>query len=159
MSDIIERELSWDDEIEHDSGEWVLLPEGEYPFTVKGFERKRFAGSAKLPPCNSAELTIEIDGGNAGTTTIKHTLFLHTKTEGLLCAFFTAIGQRKPGEKLRMNWPTVIDSKGRCKVIVDNWTNKDGEPRQNNKIKNFVEPQESTAATPPAASGWEAGRF
>ena len=156
MSDMIERELSWDDEIENDRGDWVLLPEGEYPFTIKTYERKRFAGSAKLPPCNQAELTIEIDGGEAGVTTVRHSLYLHTKTEGLLCAFFTAIGQRKHGEKLRMNWQSVPGSKGRCKVVIEDWTGKDGENHQSNRIKSFIEPAETSAAQ---TATWKAGSF
>ena len=40
----IDRELSWDDEIEKDSGEFILLPEGDYEFTVESFERARYQG-------------------------------------------------------------------------------------------------------------------
>ena len=158
MNNAVEREFEWDDEIENDKGDWTLLPEGEYPFTVTSYERKRFAGSAKLPPCNQAELTIEIDGGDNGKTTIYHNLFLHTKTEGLLCAFFTAIGQRKPGERLKMNWPSVVGAKGRCKVYIDKWNDKDGNPRENNRIKDFLEPnvQPSKQIT---SGEWKAGSF
>lgn len=100
MSEVIERELGWDDEIEKDGPEFVLLPEGDYSFEVVGFERARHNGSEKLPACNKAVLTIRLtsDDGEKSTT-IKHNLFLHSKTEGMLCAFFTAIGQRKKGEK------------------------------------------------------------
>ena len=41
----MERELGWDDEIEKDSGEFILLPEGDYDFTVESFERSRHGGS------------------------------------------------------------------------------------------------------------------
>ena len=46
-----DRALSWDDEFTNEQQEFVLLPEGEYPFEVTGMERARFDGSAKLPPC------------------------------------------------------------------------------------------------------------
>ena len=52
--DNMDREFGWDDVIENDGKGWVLLPDGEYPFTVLSFERKRYGGSAKLPPCNQA---------------------------------------------------------------------------------------------------------
>ena len=42
-----EREFGWDDEIENDS-EFQILPDGDYNFTVTGFERGRHQGSAKL---------------------------------------------------------------------------------------------------------------
>lgn len=139
MSEYIERELGWDDPIENDGKDFILLPEGDYDFTITKFERGRFPGSEKLPACNKATVTVTIDSPE-GTVNIDHALFLHTKTEGLLCAFFVAIGQRKHGERVTMNWNAVVGSKGRCKVYIDNWTDKEGKPRQNNKIKKFLEP-------------------
>ena len=89
-----EREFGWDDEIENDS-EFQILPDGDYNFTVTGFERGRHQGSAKLPPCNKAIITLNVADGKGNQGTIKHNLFLHTKTEGMLCAFFTALGAIK----------------------------------------------------------------
>lgn len=56
-----ERELDWDDEIEKDGPEFTMLPEGDYDFTVTGFDRERHPGSAKLPPCNKAVVHIRVD--------------------------------------------------------------------------------------------------
>jgi len=151
MSDNIEREFGWDDQIENDGPEFVTLPEGDYDFEVTGFERARHNGSDKLPPCNKAIVSIKIEGPQ-GISTIQHNLFLHSKTEGLLCAFFTAIGQRKKGEKLKMNWNQVIGSKGRAKVSVKKWT-YEGKEYEANEIKKFYEPAESPN------KGFEAGRF
>ena len=52
------RAFDWNDTIEHDS-EFVLLPAGDYDFTVKSFERGRHPGSEKLPPsrCPTARET------------------------------------------------------------------------------------------------------
>jgi len=147
----VERELGWDDQIENDGPEFVTLPEGDYDFEVTGFERARHNGSDKLPPCNKAIVSIKIEGPQ-GISTIQHNLFLHSKTEGLLCAFFTAIGQRKKGEKLKMNWNQVIGSKGRAKVGVKKWT-YEGKEYEGNEIKKFYEPSESPS------KGFEAGRF
>lgn len=157
MSDVfneVMNELDWNSEISHDS-EFTLLPDGEYDFTVKKFDRARHNGSDKLPPCNKAVLTIEVTDGTKKTT-IEHNLFLHQKTEGFLCEFFTSIGQRKHGEPLRMNWPAVVGAKGRCKVYVDKWTGRDGQPKETNKIKKFVAPKANEA---PAASSWNPGAF
>ena len=155
MSDF-EKEFGWDDEIEKDSDEWVLLPEGDYDFTVTAFERGRHQGSDKLPPCNKAILTLKIEGAE-GATTITHTLFLHSKTEGMLSAFFCAIGQKKHGEKLRMNWQNVIGAKGRCKVYIDKWKGKDGEEKQSNKIKRFYDPED--VQPQPTNTGFTPGKF
>jgi hypothetical protein len=136
MSQEIERELGWDDEIEKEGGNFVLLPPGDYNFTVAKFERGRFQGSDKMPPCNQAKLELTIHSPEHGNATIFHNLMLHTKTEGFLSNFFAGIGQKKKGEKLRMNWNLVTGAKGRCKVIQNKYMSK-GEERVNNQIDTF----------------------
>lgn len=147
----VEREFGWDDIIENDSADFIVLPEGDYDFEITGFERQRHQGSEKLPPCNKAAVSVAIKAPQ-GTVTIRHNLFLHSKCEGLLCAFFVAIGQRKHGEKLQMNWNRVIGATGRCKVGVRNFTKKDGETGYSNEIKRFYEPEEAAAPAAPAAA-------
>jgi len=139
----LDRELGWDDVIENDS-EFILLPEGDYPFMVIDFERGRHGGSQKLPPCNKAILTINI-ASDQGDVTIKHNLFLHSKCEGLLCNFFTAIGQREKGEKLKMDWNKVKGSTGECHIIIDEYKGKDGNLYKSNKIKRFLEPKQTSS--------------
>lgn len=132
----IERELGWDDEIEKDGSDFILLPEGDYNFTVAKFERARFQGSAKMPPCNQAKLELTIHSPEHGDVTVFHNLFLHTKTEGLLSNFFTGIGQKKKGERLRMNWNAVVGAKGRCQIEQNKYM-KDGREYVNNQVKKF----------------------
>ena len=81
-----ERELQWEDVIESDGPEFIVLPEGDYEFEVTGFERARHAGSEKLPACNKAIIHLKIEAPQ-GSTTIKHNLFLHTITEGCCVRF------------------------------------------------------------------------
>ena len=144
------RELSWDEQIENDGPDFTLLPEGDYDFVVVNFERGRHPGSEKLPPCNKAVVHLKIEAPE-GMTIIKHNLFLHTITEGMLCAFFAGIGQRKKGERFTMNWSAVIGSKGKAKVSTRKFKNDKGEDLAFNEIKKFYEPSES--------KGFEAGRF
>ena len=146
------RELAWDDTIERDGGEFVLLPEGDYDFTVETFERARHAGSAKLPPCNKAVITMVIDSPE-GPVKMTHNLFLHTSTEGLLSAFFGSIGQKKHGERLQMNWNLVSGAAGKCKISVRTWKDKEGNNRQSNDIQRFY-PKEDQAP-----AGFTPGRF
>lgn len=144
-----EREFGWNDIIENDGPDYVLLPEGDYDFKVISFERGRHSGSEKLPACNKAILTIEVSSSE-GTSTLKHNLFLHSKCEGLLCAFFSAIGQRKHGESLKMNWSSVTGATGKCKVKIHSWTKKDGSTAQSNEISKFYEKEETPKFTPGA---------
>ena len=139
-----EKELQWDDTITKDASDFILLPEGDYNFTTESFERGRHGGSEKLPPCNKAILTLRIEA-QEGTARITHNLFLHSKTEGMLSAFFTSIGQKKKGEPLKMNWGQVPGSSGRCKVGIHEYKNKDGEDRKSNDIKKFYPKEDGPA--------------
>ncbi|MBO0961975.1 hypothetical protein J1P26_19915 [Neobacillus sp. MM2021_6] len=138
-----ERELGWDDEIEKDGSDFILLPAGDYNFTVTKFERGRFAGSAKMPACNQAKLELKVQSPEHGDVTIFHTLLLHTKTEGFLSNFFAGIGQKKKGEKLRMNWNTVIGSKGKLKLKTNKFIGKDGVEKTNNEVQTFYSYEEA----------------
>lgn len=116
-----ERELGWDDTIQNDSSAFTLLPAGDYPFTIALVERARHTPNpqnpnAKLPACNKAVVHVQIDGGPLGQVTVKENLYLHSMCEGLLCQFFTAIGQRKHGDALVMDWSSVAGCTGMCQV-------------------------------------------
>lgn len=118
LNNNFDRELDWNDQIVVDT-EYVTLPEGFYSFTVESFERGRHTPNpqnpGKLPACNKAILKLKVVA-NEGETTLNHNLFLHSSTEGMLSAFFGAIGQKKKGEPLQMNWNTIIGATGVCKV-------------------------------------------
>ncbi len=150
MSELIERELGWDDEISRES-DFTIIPEGDYNFTVTGFERGRYDGSEKLPPCNMAIVTLAVTLPDGSTANLRHRLFLHTRCEGLLSAFFTGIGLKRKGEPLRMNWNAVPGAHGRCKITVRNWKGKNGEDMQSNDIKKFYDPFENPSAPAPQA--------
>lgn len=135
------RELKWDDTINMDAGEFILLPEGDYNFIVESFDRGRHAGSENLPPCNKAILKLRIKA-QEGEIIINHNLFLHTKTERMLSAFFASIGQKKKGEPLKMNWNIVPGSTGKAKIGIHIYKNKDGEERKSNEIKRFYPKEE-----------------
>lgn len=145
--------FGWDDTIENDSPNFVTLPEGDYDFVVTEFERARHGGSEKLPPCNKAIVHIKIEGPD-GVSIIKHNLFLHSITEGLLCDFFVGIGQRKRGEKISMNWNAVVGATGKAQVGIRKWVNDNGQEIIFNEIKKFYDPEDGQPQ-----KGFEAGRF
>lgn len=140
-----ERELQWEDTIEKDAPEFILLPEGDYNFTVESFERGRHNGSEKLPPCNKAILKFRVDTPE-GTAFINHNLFLHTRTEGMIAAFFSCIGLKKKGEPLRMNWNMVPGSSGKIKVGIHTYKPENSnEEREFNDVKKFYPKEEGPA--------------
>ena len=132
-----EHEIGWEDTIEKDSDR-VLLPDGLYYFTVVGMERTRHTPQpgGKLPACNKAIVSIKIVA-NEGETELRHNLFLHSSTEGMLSAFFAAIGQKKKGEPLRMNWNTIIGTTGVCKVGTRQYNNNNY-----NEVKSMLYPED-----------------
>ena len=130
----VDRELNWDDAIENDGPEFILLPEGDYDFVVDHFDRERHNGSEKLPPCWKAVVYLKIETPQ-GVANVRHNLFLHTKTEGMLCAFFTAIGQRQHGQRITMNWNAVSGARGRAKIGIREYQGK-----KYNEVKRFLEP-------------------
>lgn len=147
MSDYVNEgyELGWDSEIENEGSEFIIAEPGDYDFTVINFERSRFQGSAKMPPCNQAKLTIRLDIPGSGTCDVKHNLFLHSKTEWKLCEFFTSIGQRKSGQRVAMNWNAVPGARGRCKVSKRSFKSKDGKELWTNDIDKFYPPTADSA--------------
>lgn len=154
-----DRALDWDDVVDQGQ-EFTVLPAGIYPFRVETWARARHAGSEKLPPCNKAIITLEIDGGQLGKRKIEHNLFLHTKTQGFLNQFFASIGCPTEGGKVRMDWNKVPGATGRVEIYVDKYTKKDGTPGESNKVKKFIKPATGAAASAPTApQGWNPGAF
>ena len=70
---------------------------------------------------------------NEGETELKHNLFLHSSTEGMLSAFFGSIGQKRKGEPLRMDWNAIIGKVGVCKVGIREYNGN-----KYNEVKNMI---------------------
>lgn len=142
-------ELGWDDEISNDSGSYILLDEGDYEFTVTTFERARFPGSAKVPPCNKAVLTLAVETAE-GTATTKYELIMYSTFEWKLSEFFRAIGQKKHGEPLRPRWNEVVGSRGRGRFKPRTYTKKDGGEGTANNVEKLYDYDPAAMG----ASGW-----
>ena len=115
------RIMDWNDSIQDDGQEFVILPEGEYFFTVSGFERGHFPGSAKIPPCNKATLTLDIEN-DMGAATARTDLILYRTLEWRIASFFRSIGMKKHGEKVVMDWNRVIGARGRAHIKPRSYT-------------------------------------
>lgn len=156
MSDF-EREFTWNDTIQKDST-FELIPAGVYDFEVKSFERGRHNGSDKVPACPKAIMTIRVDDGK-NATTLKYSMLLHSKTEGFLCEYFAAVGMRKKGQPLRMDFEGSVGRRGRCKVGVRPWVGNNNQAMESNEIKSFIMPDSYDPSNPPQAAGFTPGAF
>lgn len=151
--------MSWDDVLEDDGREFVVLPEGDYDFTVTAYERGSFPGGAKIPACPKATVTLDIDN-DQGIATARVDLLLYRTLEWKIASFFRAIGQKKLGEKVSMNWGKVIGERGRAHFRPRSYT-KNGEERQVNDVVRFYDREQSEGFT--AADNeklpWEDDKF
>ena len=142
-----EKVLGWDDEIQNDgeySGEEsVVLPEGNYDFEVIKTEQAWYDGSQKIPACNMAKIYLRVDGGELGKALCVENIYLLERLEWKAAAFLRAIGLKKHGEPVAWRQLVHCDGEhGRCHVYVDEFTGRDGETRQSNKVKNFFDKEE-----------------
>lgn len=174
-------ELGWDDEIQQESS-FILLPEGDYRFTVEKFDRARHNGSDKIPPCNKAILHFRVFSPDGNSVLLQENLFLHTKMEWKLSEFFASIGMKQKGQAARMNWQEVNGKSGICHVKIRNYDKKDGGIGQANQIEKWypsydqpqlaqsapqqtctapqpTSPQNSTQPWQSPQGGWNKGQF
>lgn len=140
MSDVnttVNNELiGWEDEINRDEQQYVRV-EGEFPFEVVNMDRGSFPGSAKLPPCNKATLTLRVRTDD-GEATVFTDLIMCRALEWKLSEFFRSIGQKKQGETLKMNWNTVVGARGMAQFKPRKYI-KDGEEREANNVAKFLD--------------------
>ena len=138
--------MEWDDVIENDGQEFVLLPDGDYLFEVVDFERGRFPGGPKIPACNKATVTLLVRTPD-GIARVRTDLLLYRTLEWKISSFFRSIGQKKHGEKTVMNWNKVVGSRGKAHFKPRSYT-KDGQERQVNDVDRFIDYDPSYAMTP-----------
>ena len=130
--------MDWNDTIENDGQEYIILPEGDYNFVVSTFERGRFPGSAKMQACNKASLTLQVETED-GIASVRTDLILNRMLEWKISAFFRCIGRKKHGERLVMDWTNLIGAKGRAHFKPRLYQDKDGNEKQANDVERFYD--------------------
>lgn len=132
--------FGWDDTIQDDgeSKALIILPAGDYNFTVTDFQRGYFDGSAKVAPCPKANLTLEVTTKD-GVGSCRTMLLLTKALEWKVCAFFRSIGQKKPGEPLKPNWNAVMGAQGRAHFEPRTYIDNNGNEREVNDLKWYID--------------------
>jgi hypothetical protein len=134
MEDIRGKEIGWDEAVEK-GGDYITLPEGEYDFTVESFERGRYEGNEKVPPCNRALLKLRIESPQ-GTAYVNESLLLYDKMQWKLAEFFMSLGVPEVDGKVRMNWQSVPQATGRA--LVEVIPGKNDPTKKYNRVKTFL---------------------
>ena len=131
-----------DEEVETSDSSFTLLPEGEYEFVVKDFERGRHKGSAKIPPCDMAVYTLHMENPGGLSADLRYNLQLDDSLRWKITQFFKAIGlidgNVPEGTKVRFPWDNAIGCRGRAEVSVSKWTGDDGKERESNRVERVM---------------------
>jgi len=131
---------------EVDGGEYRLLPEGVYPYTVIGYNRTRYEKSGGKIPLNCWGIEMTLLVGNQGeTTSIKKTFWLTDSLRWTVARFLRSCGMRKQGEAL--NFKLLETAKNRAAKGKVKITNRQGTgkyaAKTYNEIKEFLLPDEA----------------
>lgn len=146
MEDLRGKEIGWEDTVEKGE-EYALVPAGDYDFVVESFERGRYEGSDKVPPCNRALLKIRVDGPE-GTSVMSESLLLYDKMQWKLAEFFLSIGAEETDGRVKMNWNMVPQATGRATIEVK--PDRNDPSKKYNHVKKFL---------PKKKKGFKAGEF
>lgn len=130
----IGKEIGWDDEVEKGEG-FILLPEGDYDFVIESFERGRYEGSTKVPPCNRALLKVRVDTAE-GSSIMNESLLLYDKMQWKLAEFFLSIGAEEVDGRVKMNWNMVPQATGRATIEIR--PDKNDPNKKYNHVKKFL---------------------
>lgn len=133
--------LDFNSEIEMDSQEFILLPEGDYAFIVKEVEQSFYQGESEKigNGCPMVTLKLEIKSPK-GTATVQDRLYLNEDLVWKLSSFFRCIGLKKHGEKVKMNWNAAIMQEGLCHIIQEKWIDRNGNEKLSNRVDKYLDP-------------------
>ena len=135
MTDFIN---AWTWKLTDDSDGYRLLQPGIYRARIKRFEQSEFKGSAKLSACPRAIITLAVETEN-GPQEVTVSLLVHRKLEWKLSQFFRAIGRKKHGEALQMDWSGLVGLPLKVHITIRSYKNRDGEDRQCNDVDRFFD--------------------
>ena len=131
--------LDWDDVIENDGREFILLPAVDYNFTITDFERSRTKDSDKMKACNKAVLTLRVDS-DKGKAFVHTQIVLNRMFEYKISSFFRSINRKRQGERVSMDWNNLVGERGRARFKIRNFKDKKtGEDRQANDVDRYID--------------------
>lgn len=129
--------LGWDDEATVSDDAYVLLDPGEYVYEVTDFKRQRFNGSAKMPACPMAVLTLSVANSAGDKGRVQARFYLTKRQMWKMTQFFKSCELISPstpsGTTYRMPWDSVIGATGRVVLSTREYNG-----RAYNDIDHFV---------------------
>ncbi len=146
--------FSYDSEIEQDTPEFILLPEGDFPFMVQGIEKATYTGNSEKIGKGCPMVTLEIViMSPKGNTSVRDNLYLNSNMEWKLSSFFRSVGMKKHGQKFKMDFSSnLIGKTGLCHIRQETWTDREGKERISNRIDKYLDNNAAQAPSKPDMS-------
>lgn len=132
--------FDWDSVIENDGADFTPLPEGDYLFEVTKLEKGYYSGSAKMPACPRADLTLKVHSEDMSRSiTVFDSLYLCAKTEWRISAFLRSIGKKKHGQKVRVNWDGLVGASGIVHLLLETPETNPNISKNRNKVGSYLD--------------------
>lgn len=128
-------EFNWDDTVIADGSEFVTFEEGEYPFTVKKFERS-MVKNGKNAGKKQADYTLECTRGDGKRKDVHYRIILDTEYSWKITGFFRALGMftGDNGSEFMPNWDEAVNKTAMCELSVREYQ-VESETRTTNDVK------------------------
>ena len=152
------RAMELDETISYDGSDFRQIPDGVWPFTVKAVSIVNYKGGTNIPPCRAARVTMRV-GAGADMTDVSDNIYLYINDDGNpnwnIAAFYRAIGYKKHGEEVKMNWTSdfLVGKTGWMETETTEG-NKDGVKFVN--VARYIDPEDAPADGRPIIKGQEA---
>lgn len=128
---------------EADSGGFITLPPGIYPFTIEEpIERENYSGSDKLPPCVKVTVKLKVDAGPLGTTNVNHRIYVTRNNSWKIKQLFVGVGLiRQDVEEFTPPWRQLVGTSGAVEIINNEYNGK-----KYNDVKGILTPDKAAEA-------------
>lgn len=133
-------------------GNYVLLPEGDYDFTVVDLKESRHQNvGGKVGNCKQVNpvfrLTNPEDGSAVDISNYNLYMWNSRGCLGMIAQYYDSIGLHKKGDPIRFDWTKDhhIGKTGRLQIKHENYKKKDGTDGTSMKISKLY-PKEETAS-------------
>jgi len=126
--------------------EFVVLPKGEYEFTVSKVEFENYQPKAGkttgiTKPCKKIKLGLLVDGGDKGKAWVDENLYFYPTCMYKVLAAFKSVGLIQDNFKGTLPWDELKGASGRAKFDVETYhSTKYGDDRMCMVVKTFLKP-------------------
>lgn len=132
--------------------DFVMLPKGEYPFTIakvefKNYQPKPGKTTGITKPCKQITLGLVVDGGDKGKAWVDENLYFYPTCMFRVLSVFKSVGLISDGYKGSLPWDQLKGAEGRAKFDVETYhSTKYSEDRERMVAKSFLKAAAKTAS-------------